>query len=242
MIVTERSRLVNAFKDIQALLDNDISINLDYEPVRAYKTKKQLGFIFGLIADGIKSNFEEAGYKISVNDIKNILYNDCSEFSDFYSPKGAYYAFSKTLSQMDRKEVAKFIDNCLNWCDENGITLLPEAYYCWINNLSEFYINEVSQLKFQEKDDEYLRHVRKQHCLICGKLGCEAHHLKSGDTGIGAKSPDWMAVSLCAECHRNYQGSNSHMTTEKLIELTPYINWGLGVKTISKLIYEHWRR
>lgn len=61
------------------------------------------------------------------------------------------------------------------------------------------------------KDAEYLRRVRKLPCVICEAYGMpqltptEAHHCKHGRYSQ-AKSPDRMAIPLCAGHHRGGNG------------------------------------
>lgn len=47
---------------------------------------------------------------------------------------------------------------------------------------------------------EYLAFVRRHPCIICYRDGAQAHHW--GPHGLGKKAPDWLAIPLCAECHR----------------------------------------
>ena len=57
------------------------------------------------------------------------------------------------------------------------------------------------------RSERYLKHIRQFPCLICGKVGVHAHHLRHADyKGWGLKNGDQWAVPLCAEhhmdCHR----------------------------------------
>ena len=57
------------------------------------------------------------------------------------------------------------------------------------------------------KDDAYLDWVREQPCAHCQKPGPnEPHHPRGWMYGAGAslKSPDHLAIPLCAEHHRMY--------------------------------------
>lgn len=56
------------------------------------------------------------------------------------------------------------------------------------------------------KSEDYLKDVRSHACLICGKDGVDAHHLRSSvtgiHTGIGMKRcGDDLAVPLCRTDH-----------------------------------------
>lgn len=47
---------------------------------------------------------------------------------------------------------------------------------------------------------QYLQQTRSRPCLLCGSSrAVEAHH--EGPHGLGKKTPDWLAVPLCSECH-----------------------------------------
>lgn len=50
------------------------------------------------------------------------------------------------------------------------------------------------------KDDDYLAWLRRQRCRMCNGPGGVAHHPRTG-AGIGIKSPDQKAISLCSTCH-----------------------------------------
>jgi|TARA_Y100000114_G_scaffold119624_1_gene114370 hypothetical protein len=57
------------------------------------------------------------------------------------------------------------------------------------------------------RSERYLKYIRQFPCLICGKVGVHAHHLRHAERlGWGRKNGDQWAVPLCAEhhmdCHR----------------------------------------
>jgi len=53
------------------------------------------------------------------------------------------------------------------------------------------------------RDEEYLQHVRRKDCLICGAPSpSDPHHLDSGV--MGSKGDDWTCVPLCRKHHREY--------------------------------------
>jgi len=48
----------------------------------------------------------------------------------------------------------------------------------------------------------YLKHIRSFACLICGREGEHAHHLRHAEQqGWGIKNSDEFAVPLCAKHH-----------------------------------------
>jgi hypothetical protein len=53
------------------------------------------------------------------------------------------------------------------------------------------------------RDKIHLRFVAKQSCLICGRLPCDAHHLRFAQgRGLGLKVSDEFTVPLCRGHHR----------------------------------------
>jgi ERF superfamily len=53
------------------------------------------------------------------------------------------------------------------------------------------------------RDKAHLRFVAKQPCLLCGRLPCDAHHLRFAQSrGLGLKVSDEFTVPLCRAHHR----------------------------------------
>ena len=47
------------------------------------------------------------------------------------------------------------------------------------------------------RSQAYLRYIRSLPCVVTGRLGVVAHHVRClGHGGTGLKPPDWMAVPL----------------------------------------------
>ena len=61
-----------------------------------------------------------------------------------------------------------------------------------------------------KRDKQWLEWVRDQKCAECGRYGpSEPHHFK-GDlhlSGVGMKSPDYLTMPLCLECHLLFHSS-----------------------------------
>jgi hypothetical protein len=43
--------------------------------------------------------------------------------------------------------------------------------------------------------------VHELSCCLCGAKPVEVHHILKGRTP-GRKSPDWLVIPLCPDCHR----------------------------------------
>lgn len=246
-IVTNLPKLINIFSEIKQEVNKGKVINLSWDVAHAPKTKAQLGFAFGVIFDSIqKAYIEFTGTEYDTEVIKELMYQTCSidqviEYWDIHTNDLKTIVAKKRISNMTKEEMVQFITNMLDWCAEYEIKLPAEAMYLWMQGLDPLYIEEVSETKYPDKDPMYLKHVRNNHCILCGKFGCEAHHLKA-DAGLGSTMPDYHAVPLCDECHRNYEGSDGHISTDKIKSLTPFIRWELGEKTVVKLMYDRWRQ
>lgn len=243
-VVANLKKLVNIFGEIKAELEKhqDKTINLSWEFSFREKTRSQLGYFFGGIVEAIQKHFKEIyGEEYSKEIIKELLYVECSSKEELISPNGKTIEIMKRISMMSVQEMSEFIEKVIVFCEQYEIILQSELRFLWVNNLSPEYVAEVEQTKFRNKDESYLRYVRQQPCIVCGAYHSEAHHLKDRElAGLGAKTPDYMAVSLCSECHRNYMGSDSHITTEKVVRLAPYLFRKLSTKQFCKLCYERY--
>jgi hypothetical protein len=67
--------------------------------------------------------------------------------------------------------------------------------------------SEKTSLLFPEprrvRDKSHLRFIKKQACLICGRLPSDAHHLRFAQTrALGRKVSDEFTVPLCRAHHR----------------------------------------
>lgn len=61
-------------------------------------------------------------------------------------------------------------------------------------------------------DPAHLRNIRQLYCVICGKIGPEAHHLlrvPGLPKGMGRKNGDQWAIPLCSR-HHNGQRDSAH--------------------------------
>ena len=243
-VVTNLKKLINIFAEVKAELEKnpDRSINLSWEFSFREKTRSQLGYFFGGIVEAIQKHFKEIyGEEYSKEIIKELLYVECSSKEELISPNGKTIEITKRISMMSVQEMSEFIEKVITFCEQYEIPLQPELRFLWVNNLNPEYVAEVEETKFRERDESYLRYVRSQPCIICGAYHSEAHHLKDRElAGLGAKTPDYMAVSLCSECHRNYLGSDSHITTEKVKRLAPFLFRKLSTKQFCKMCYERY--
>jgi hypothetical protein len=60
------------------------------------------------------------------------------------------------------------------------------------------------------RDREHVRHVARQPCLVCGRIPCDAHHLRFAQPrAIGRKVSDEFTVPLCRGHHREVHRSGN---------------------------------
>lgn len=72
-----------------------------------------------------------------------------------------------------------------------------------------------------EPSQRHIRRVKELSCCVCGQSGpSDAHHILEGRTP-GRKSPDWLVVPLCKDCH---QGSRNGIHGMRIM-------WNLMKKT-----------
>lgn len=68
------------------------------------------------------------------------------------------------------------------------------------------------------RDPKYLKWIRTQPCIVCGKEGeTEAAHIRIGaHAGKGEKPGDDSCVPLCSDCHRwqHSEGEKQFWTCE----------------------------
>lgn len=241
-VVGNLKKLTNIFTSIRQEMEAnpEKTINLSWEFSYRSKTLAQLGYFFGGICEAIQKHFKEIyGEEYSKDIIKELLYAECGEKEEIITPNGTTLELTKRISRMNVEEMCLFIEKVLDFCEEYEIKLQPELRFLWIYNLNPKHIEEVEQTKYRDKDVSYLNYVRQQPCIICGEYHSEAHHLKDRElAGLGDKTPDYMAISLCAGCHRNLNGNDSHITTDKVIKYAGFLFKKLTPKQFCKLCYD----
>lgn len=200
--------------------------------------------MWGLIIPCIQKHFLDAfGEEYDEKLISELLYNQCpiKQTLQLPNPKtGELQTFEieKRMSGMLIEEMTHFISLVLDWCDAYDIVLPAEARYLWIYDVNPRYVDEIRERKFPDNCPEYLAHVRKSYCLICGKYMCDAHHVKDHNlAGLGAKTPDYMALPLCHDCHVRADG---HATTAWISQFTPWITKYYDWTTFLKLCFDRW--
>jgi len=64
------------------------------------------------------------------------------------------------------------------------------------------------------KAQNHMFRVKELPCAVCGASGpSDAHHILEGRTP-GRKSPDWLTIPLCKDCH---QGSHNGIHGQRRI-------------------------
>jgi len=94
------------------------------------KTKEQLGYAFAVVVAMVKIYFDENGIDLfgcapTARFTKEILYNACAEDDD--------NGRRLTLSGMDKKQAAAFIDRCTHWAATQLGLYIPPADSNWRN-------------------------------------------------------------------------------------------------------------
>ena len=198
--------------EIEKLLLDGKQVNLVYEKAHKPKTKEQMGFVFGALIGQCVDFFEECGYVTSTEKVKDYFYEKVSKIlpeiveDNFLLPEKTTI---KHFGEYDRELMAKFIDCMFEVIAEDprfaGIQLTPDTFYNFVFHLTHDDIRNVQTMVFDERDENYLEHIREKPCIICGiQHRSEAHHIRDTRTaGMAIKSPDWAAVPLCHKCHMN---------------------------------------
>lgn len=85
-----------------------------------------------------------------------------------------------------------------------------------------------------KEDRQWLAYVHDLPCVLCQRLGMaqtevtQAHHPREA-AGAGQRSPDHLAVALCAQCHMGPTGVHGDKT---LLRLAKVEIWALVADTI----------
>ena len=213
--------------------------NFLFEEVTRPKTLKQLGLIFGGLVASLQSFYYDSwGEKYDKNIIKEMLYNEVGINQTVMLPNGKEITYRKSLSKMAKEEAREFISNCIVWIDENTECILPIGLrYLWTAYITDEEIEELLQQDFQEKDELYLRKLRKLHCLGCGRPANEAHHIRQGVYGKGIKNADYMAIPLCTSCHRQLH----NLGEQAFIKGIQNITNGMSIEVFCKCLYQRIR-
>lgn len=226
----------NLFKYVRDLLRNH-TVNVTFEPVKRYKTKKQLGFIFGAIISNLQVYYFDChGVKYSADDIKDMLYLEVGQYEERQYPNGKSCNACITLSRMDTKQASEFINSVLNWIDnETECILSPDVRYCWVHNITESDLLN-AQRDLPERSNPYLAYLRKSHCIHCGVFPSEPHHIRAGKyAGTAKKSPDWFSIPVCRDCHE-LAGQNEGL----LINNLRHILCNLSIEQFCRLCFDRW--
>lgn len=208
--VYNENMLDNVCSEMYKLLENNKAVNLSYEEYHSPKTKKQMGFFFAAICDAVVEYYHQRGLnEWNVNAVKELFYNAVSPKKKMVRFNGEIYDYSMRISEMNRQEMAEFIDNVLILIERaecfKDLILTPDVRHCWVHNVDIVDLKSIDKWNFPRRNSEYLEHRRKQCCIVCGRFGCEAHHIReTDDAGMALKANDWETISLCQEHHRMY--------------------------------------
>ena len=224
------------------------SLDISYDKPYKEKTLKQLGYFFGGLVSAVKDYYHNLGDEWEIEDIKENFYQACSKLDERLIKEvrrfnGDVYQVPKRLSEMDIEEASNFIDKSV-WLIDNakcfkGLTLHPSLRNVWIRHITQDDLLEIKNFVFPKEDKIYLSHLRKQHCIWCGKSqNIDAHHIRiNGLGGIAIKPSDVFCVPLCRNCHIAYHTRGSDAFFNDCKWLTQYIDF----VTFLELNYIRWR-
>lgn len=244
--VYNEKMLDSVVSDLYSRLEKDKSLNISYEKPEKPKTKNQLGFFFGALCKSIKNFYESQGIDTySLNDIKENMYYGCSFVNDrllkhAHRFNGDEYTTPKRLSDMTSEEAGMLIDASIYLIDNakcfNGLVLHPSIRNVWIRHITQDDIKNIN--KPARSQPEYLSYLRKQACIVCGRFGCEAHHIKEvGLTGTAYKADDWMTLPLCRDCHTLYHTRGKVWFERQMDWILKYIS----LENFCLVSFERWR-
>jgi hypothetical protein len=74
------------------------------------------------------------------------------------------------------------------------------------------------------RDREHVRHVAKQPCLVCGRMPCDAHHLRFAQPrALARKVSDEFTVPLCRGHHREVHRSGDEAAWWLKVRINPMV-------------------
>ena len=65
----------------------------------------------------------------------------------------------------------------------------------------------------------YMAEVKRLPCIVCGRMGVDAHHCQSGRFGT-ARASDFDTIPLCPRDHKHEYGEPAYHANKTLWELT----------------------
>lgn len=228
--------------------------------VQEIKTKDQLGLLFGGLFPFITKCLKDRGeinQEITSDKIRFILYQMLGQVEEIeWQQKTDTFKipYFHTLRDMSKRESSKFINAVFNWIDEYipEYPLPPDLNYLWIKAVPDEWISEALQRELPLRDEYYLNYLRHGcRCIHCGSMPirednhsniiiqCEPHHIKgtSYKSGVGIKTPDWLSIPLCNNCHTGKYRLQDKAPEELKIILPLY---GLDIEVFCRLVYLKW--
>jgi hypothetical protein len=242
-IICHNQRMLDtACQEMYRLLKENGELALDFDKPYKDKTKLQLGFFFGAIVKSIVSFYKDKGIEYSQDEVKTNFYQAISPRKTVTQFNGKQYETWKHISEMSLEEMSEFIDKALWLCDNahafQGLVLHPSIRYTWIRHLTDQEIIELNKAPHERHSPEYLEYQRKQCCLVCGRYGCEAHHIKEPNkSGVAYKADDVYAIPLCPECHRMYHTIGKEWFNEQIDWILKYIS----IDDFCLCCYNRWK-
>lgn len=228
--------LSNALDDIKRNYKQDSIVNISSEIIKQPKTLKQLGFIFGGLVKALSAYFMELGYFYPTRKIIDWLYCQCKVFSVEKMPDNSEFITGKTLSDMNKEEASKFIQDVIFFIDNSPILkdfiLLPELRYCWTHNVDAEQIEHVKSIKINNFDKYYLLHQSKLTCIRCGAQGGMVYHLKR------PYKKDYLTLPFCAKC---YSDVDSRGESYLIRDIKAVLN-GLTLEDFCLMVFYYWQK
>lgn len=220
--------LDNACKEMYELLNQKKAINVSFEESHKPKSKKQLGFFFSAICNAVVEFYHKNGLdEWNESAVKELFYTAVSPRVKMVRFNGSVYDYAMRISEMDMKQMSEFIDNVLTLIEKapcfRDLVLTPDVRHCWVHNITKDDLHNLA-MKGERKCPEYLEYRRKQCCIVCGRFGCEAHHIReTEEAGVARKADDWETISLCQEHHRMYHTKGQKWLNEQIGWILKYM-------------------
>lgn len=241
-VIYNQSQLDTICQEMYNLLKEKKALNVDFFEYSKKRTLKQNGFLFGCIVRAILDFYKEKGDNSWTEQaVCDVLYQCVAPKVKMVRFNGDFYEHSKHISEMDREEMSSFIDNCIKLIDMascfKGLILHPSIRNTWVNHITEEELKNLDTSKFSRECPEYLEYRRKESCLVCGRYGSQAHHIRESDSsGVGIKANDWETISLCPICQAKYHDTSSEWFKKEIW----WILQNISLEQYVAICYQRW--
>lgn len=245
IVIYNQPMLDAVLRDIQYQFELKKRLNISYEPAHKERTLAQVGFVFSALINNITEYLQDCGFNVDEDDVRYKLYDEVSEIVPAMVVDKQIFGGKpriKHISEMDRALCSDFINGIFEVIDSKplyeGLKLHPSIRNNFLWHLESQEIEIAKRTDLPDRDEDYLRFVHNQPCLVCGiQHRSHAHHAKIPRyVANSKKTPDWTAIPLCESHHLDGAHQQGHQWLEEQLKWLP-----VDLETFCRLSYLRWQ-